>query len=61
MSKILEFKRPAPKKPARQSALCRNNHHKWKVVKDNQFDTRQGKLVTVEQCERCGKRRNVLR
>ncbi len=34
--------------------LCGNGFHKWKVWKDKQFDVKQGKLVTVYRCERCG-------
>ena len=52
---------PFSRKPAdRKSTLCQNNHHKWSVVKDAQFDVKQGKLVTVERCSRCGKTRNRL-
>lgn len=52
---------PFGKKPtAKKSTLCQNNHHKWSVVKDQQFDVKQGKLITVERCSRCGKRRNRL-
>jgi len=57
MGEILPF----GKKPVQQkSILCRNNHHKWLVVKNQQFDVKQGQLVTVEQCSRCGKRQNRL-
>lgn len=41
--------------------LCRHGHHKWKAVTDNQFDVKQGKLVTVYECERCGKTKSELR
>ncbi|ASJ70535.1 hypothetical protein [Granulosicoccus antarcticus] len=52
---------PFGRKPvAKKSTLCQNNHHKWDVVKDAQFDVRQGKLVTIERCARCGKTRNRL-
>lgn len=40
--------------------MCKNNHHKWEVVKDQQFDVKSGKLVTVERCSRCKKKRNRL-
>lgn len=57
MSNILPFKKkPAP----RQSLLCKNNHHKWKASKQSQFDVKQGKLVTVEVCSRCGKKKHLL-
>jgi len=53
MADILPFK----KKKAKPLGLCQHGHHKWKVVKDNHFDSKQGKLVTVFKCERCGKER----
>lgn len=57
MSNILPFKKKAA---ARKSVLCLNNHHRWKVSKQNQFDVKQGKLVTIEKCTRCAKTRTVL-
>lgn len=53
MADILQFKRP-PKKKARK-----NGHHKWKLDTKQKFDTKQGKLVTVYVCEKCGKRKNM--
>lgn len=44
---------------AAASTLCRNGHHRWKVWKNLPFDVRQGKLVTVYRCERCGKQRSA--
>ncbi len=67
MADILPFKKPgvssrsaSGKKKARNpqgSSLCRQGHHKWKTVTKQQFDVKQGKLVTVSECERCGKRK----
>jgi len=57
MSNILPFKK---KKTSGGNIMCKNNHHKWKVVKDQQFDVKSGKLVTVERCSRCKKTRNRL-
>lgn len=57
MSNILPFKK---KKPERGNIMCKNNHHKWEVIKAQQFDVKSGKLVTVDQCVRCGKKRNRL-
>ncbi|MEY1660635.1 hypothetical protein [Isoalcanivorax beigongshangi] len=51
MSNVLPFRKPrAPKK-----GLCQHGFHRWKVVKETVFDTKEGKLVTRFQCERCGK------
>ena len=53
MGEILDFRKPAPNGKLKGKTLCQNGHHKWKVCKDKQFDTRAGKLVTVYRCERC--------
>jgi hypothetical protein len=44
-------------KRAEGKTLCGSGFHKWKVVKQSQFDVKLGKLVTLEQCERCGTKR----
>lgn len=44
-------------KRAEEKTLCSSGFHKWQVHKQSQFDVKQGKLVTVEQCQRCGMRR----
>jgi len=53
MTNILPFKKPAVKK----RGLCQHGHHRWKIVKNNQFDSQQGKLVTVYKCSNCGKQK----
>ncbi len=58
MADILPFRRkPAPKR----SALCDNGHHRWKIWQQKPFDSKQGKLVTVYRCERCGAERSEAR
>ena len=57
MGKILAFKRPTLQQKAHGNTLCRSNLHKWKVVTERKFDVKQGRLVTVSRCERCGKER----
>ena len=54
MADILEFKARPPRKAGNQT-LCRNGHHKWKVVKSDPFAVHRGELVTRYRCERCGK------
>ena len=44
-------------KRAEGKTLCISGFHKWLVVKKSQFDVKQGKLVTVEKCSRCGQQR----
>jgi len=48
---ILPFKR---KPRGDGNILCRNGHHRWTVWQRKPFDVKQGKLVTVYRCERCG-------
>jgi hypothetical protein len=49
------------KKQLRQKGitLCSNGFHKWQIWKDKQFDVKQGKLVTVYRCERCGAQKTM--
>lgn len=54
---ILPFKRPTAAQKHKGKTLCREGFHKWKVVTNNKFDTKQGKLVTVYECARCGKQK----
>jgi hypothetical protein len=59
MADILPFKRPAvrSKRPSeihKGKTLCESGFHKWEISKDKQFDSRQGKLVTLYVCQRCG-------
>ena len=54
MADILPFKKPSLKEKHRGNTLCRRGHHKWVVDKERQFDVKQGKLVTLLRCSRCG-------
>lgn len=53
MGDVVPFKQPASRKP--HKGLCQHGFHKWKVVKDTGFDSKQGRLVTRYRCQRCGK------
>lgn len=57
MADVLPFKRPSPKKQHKGKSLCREGHHKWQVDKARKFDVKQGKLVTLYRCARCGRER----
>jgi hypothetical protein len=57
MADIIPFRKPSLKEKYKGNTLCRNGHHKWVVDKDRQFDVKQGKLVTLYRCSRCGKTR----
>jgi hypothetical protein len=53
MGNVVQFKRPSISEKHKGNTLCRSGFHKWKIVQEKQFDVKQGKLVTVYQCERC--------
>lgn len=57
MGEVVPFKRPKASEKFKGSTLCREGFHKWKVVTEKQFDVKQGRLVTVYQCIRCGARK----
>lgn len=54
MSNVLPFKRPSAKEKHKGKTLCRSGFHKWEVVTEQQFDVKQGRLVTRYKCKRCG-------
>ena len=60
MSKILEFRKPSAKAKNKGKTLCLHDFHKWKAVTKTKFDVKQGKLVSVFRCERCGKEKTQL-
>ena len=58
MVDIIPFKKKSPAEKHKGKSLCRSGFHKWKIVTEKKFDVKQGKLVTVYQCTRCGKQKN---
>ncbi len=56
MTNVLSFQkaRKAKQKEKAISSLCREGFHKWQPVKQTGFDVKQGKLVTLLRCSRCG-------
>ena len=64
MGDVLRFNNPDAKKQRKERAkgvtLCRRGFHKWQIWKDKQFDVKQGRLVTVYRCGRCGANRTSL-
>jgi hypothetical protein len=59
MADILKFKKKKLSEKHKGKTLCRSGFHKWEVIKEKQFDVKQGRLVTVYRCIRCGKRKNT--
>ena len=60
MGDIIKFKKPSPKQKHKGKTLCRSGFHKWQVVTSQKFDVKQGKLVTISRCSRCGKEKKEL-
>jgi hypothetical protein len=61
MGEVVRFKRPKPAEQHRGKTLCRSGFHRWKLERDQQFDVKQGRLVTVYRCTRCGALKNEAR
>ena len=61
MGEVLRFKKPKPGEKHQGKTLCAHGFHKWKVLSENRFDVKQGKLVTSFACERCGAVKNKSR
>ncbi|PHR51503.1 hypothetical protein [Cycloclasticus sp.] len=53
MAKIIPFKKKTLSEKHKGGTLCRNGHHAWAIDKGQQFDVKQGKLVTLYRCRRC--------
>ncbi len=54
MGNVLPFKRPSNKERGRHRTMCDSGFHKWLIDTKKRFDVKQGKLVTVHRCKRCG-------
>ena len=61
--KVVDLSTQAKRKKARSTAvksrakgvtLCKRGFHKWADEPRKQFDVKQGKLVSVLRCTRCG-------
>ncbi len=58
MADILPFKRKKLSEKHKGKTLCKSGFHKWTVETKQKFDVKQGKLVTVSRCLRCGAVKN---
>jgi hypothetical protein len=59
MADILAFKKKKLSEKHKGKTLCKSGFHRWEVITENQFDVKQGKLVTVYKCKRCGKQKST--
>ncbi len=55
MGDVVQFKKPSLADKAKARTMCKNGFHKWKIVSEQKFDVKMGKLVTLSRCTRCGK------
>ncbi len=60
MGDVIAFKKKSLWEKHKGRSLCRDGFHKWKIVTKQQFDVKQGKLVTKSKCVRCGKEKTEL-
>jgi len=58
MGEVIQFKQKKTSEKHKGNTLCRSGFHKWGIVKEKQFDVKQGKLMTLYQCIRCRKQKN---
>jgi len=61
MGKVIAFKKKTAKEKHGKKIMCQSGFHKWEVVTEQKFDVKEGKLVTVYKCKRCGKTKNEAR
>lgn len=54
MGEVVKFKKPKLSEKHKGKTLCKSGFHKWEIVQEKQFDSQQGKLVTLYRCNRCG-------
>ncbi len=60
MGEVVQLKRKKVLDKHKGNTLCRSGFHRWMIIKKQQFDVKQGKLITVYQCTRCQKTKNRL-
>lgn len=61
MGEVIRLKRPSARQKAEGKTLCKSGFHRWQVVTERQFDVKQGRLVTLLRCTRCGMEKTELR
>ena len=55
-----KFRKQRRQQKAKGKTLCNSGFHKWEFDGAKQFDVKQGKLVSIERCQRCGATRNHI-
>ena len=60
MSNIVSLKKARQTRQAqcsKEKTLCKHGFHRWTIEQEKQFDVKQGRLVTLYRCTRCGAQR----
>jgi hypothetical protein len=57
LTDLNKYRKRKRKERGSGSTLCRSGFHKWVDDATKQFDVKQGRLVSRQLCERCGKTR----
>lgn len=60
MGEVVKFSKPSATQRNKGKTLCKKGFHKWEIQQEKKFDVKQGKLVTVYQCSRCGNTKTKL-
>ncbi|MEQ1635221.1 MAG: hypothetical protein ABL903_00940 [Methylococcales bacterium] len=60
MSNVIPFTKPKAAEIHKGKTLCRSGFHQWEILKQQQFDVKQGRLVTLSRCKRCAKTKQQL-
>ncbi|HCD26548.1 MAG TPA: hypothetical protein DER02_03450 [Gammaproteobacteria bacterium] len=49
-----KYKKKRRKENAKATTLCKSGFHKWTDDPKKQFDVREGRLISIQICSRCG-------
>ncbi len=55
---LQRYKKDRLKRRGKETTLCARGFHKWVFDDKKQYDVKQGKLISVQRCSRCGKQRS---
>lgn len=61
MGEVVRFKKPKLKDKHRGNTLCRRGFHKWVTDTSTPYDVKQGRMLTLYRCARCGKTKTEAR
>lgn len=61
MGDVIPFKKKKASEKHNKKILCKSGFHKWEIITEQKFDVKEGKLVTVYKCKRCGLIKNEAR